>query len=76
MRLSDVRCRKPKPLYLNHSIPPDPTGAATRCSNRLLASAGVPPRQFIGRRRPPLAGLTDMLRREHNLEIRPVRLNK
>ena len=36
MRLSDVRERKPEPLYLNHSTLPSLTGAATRCSNRLL----------------------------------------
>jgi hypothetical protein len=36
MRLSDVRRRKTKPLYPNHSTPPDFTEAATRCSNRLL----------------------------------------
>jgi hypothetical protein len=36
MRLSDVRSRKPKALYLNHSIPPSLIGAVTRCSNRLL----------------------------------------
>jgi len=49
MRLSDVRCRKPEPLYRNHSTLPSLTGAVTRCSNRLLDytadhhGAGVPP---------------------------------
>ena len=36
MRSSDVRCREPEPLYLNHSTTPDLTEAETRCSNRLL----------------------------------------
>ena len=36
MRLSDVRRRKPKLIYLDHSTLPSLTEAATRCSNRLL----------------------------------------
>jgi hypothetical protein len=36
MRLSDVRERQPKRLYLNHSTLPSLAEAATRCSNRLL----------------------------------------
>jgi hypothetical protein len=36
MRLSDVRCRKPKLIYFNHSTLLVLNEAATRCSNRLL----------------------------------------
>ena len=42
MRLSDVRRREPKLIYLNHSTPPRLTEAATRCSNRLLDSVSAP----------------------------------
>jgi hypothetical protein len=41
MRLSDVRRRKPEPLYLNHSTPPALTEAETRCSNRLLGAFAI-----------------------------------
>jgi hypothetical protein len=59
MRLSDVRRRKPKLIYLNHSTPPDFTEAATpslqpivrglhsataRLSLRLVSHSVVPPR--------------------------------
>ena len=39
MRLSDVCCRIPKLIYLNHSTLPSLDEAATRCSNRLLGTA-------------------------------------
>ena len=41
MRLSDVRCRKPKLIYLNHSTLPDLNEAETRCSNRLLEACAT-----------------------------------
>ena len=41
MRLSDVRCRQPKLIYLNHSTLRDPNEAANRCSNRLLEACAT-----------------------------------
>jgi len=43
MRLSDVHCRKPEPLYLNHSTLLDINEAATRRSNGLLGVVAQAP---------------------------------